>query len=394
MPATYPAVTFEQAVDLVEQDVNIFHDILNGDDTTSVPIDVGTVPSVRKALADMAAYKVPLAWANGVEQTDFLQPRIYSNGFYIPVSVPITMGAAPDSNWKFFSYSGEQFTDPGWSSTWQSELNLLSDNMAVVRAPSTTFSQYTDSLFICNNCYFDGTDWRRITGEGGGFIEIGEQGLATIQEFSFMAFNPGTAGGIVTLYPWGATESQSGPMELATQAEVDAGTDDTKAVTPLKLANAVGNSPAEAGFASYTTTYINSSGVRNRLHFTGGSLPADDTWVTVGPTGSGANHILSDLDNVPTDASVVKLSGYLRARAASETTSWGLLYARPEGSAAAIGFDTERAYAYFQETGTESTLAVATSYSFDMPIGSNRIFSIAVSGETQDVSMYVEGFGR
>lgn len=206
MPATYPAVTFEQAVDLVEQDVNIFHDILNGDNTTSVPVDVGTVPSVRKALTDMAAYKVPQPWQNGVMEIDFLQPRIYSNGFYIPVTVPITMGVAPDSNWKLFSYVGSQYTDPGWSSNWQ--VNLLSDEMAVARAPSTTFSQYTHSMFVCNNCYFDGSDWRQITSSGGGYLEIGENQFNG-GEAEIMIFGSGAAGGVVTFTQWEATETQS-----------------------------------------------------------------------------------------------------------------------------------------------------------------------------------------
>jgi hypothetical protein len=35
----------------------------------------------------------------------------------------------------------------------------------------------------------------------------------------------------------GASETQSGILEIATQVEVDAGTDDFRAVTPLKLAN-------------------------------------------------------------------------------------------------------------------------------------------------------------
>ena len=105
MAATYPATTLNEAVDLLEQDVNKFHDVLNGDATTTVAIDSGSVPSVNKALADMAAYKVPVAWANGVQETDILQPRTYSGNAYVPLTAPVTMGAAPDGNWKLYSYT-------------------------------------------------------------------------------------------------------------------------------------------------------------------------------------------------------------------------------------------------------------------------------------------------
>lgn len=104
MPATYPATTFAEAVDLFEQDIDIFHQTLNGDVNTEVSVDSGTIPSVRKAIADMGVYKAPIAWANGVTETDHLQPRVYSGNAYVPITVPTTMGAAPDSNWSLYNF--------------------------------------------------------------------------------------------------------------------------------------------------------------------------------------------------------------------------------------------------------------------------------------------------
>jgi hypothetical protein len=50
-----------------------------------------------------------------------------------------------------------------------------------------------------------------------------------------------------------ATETSTGILELATQAEVDAGADDTRAVTPLKLRNGFAVSLASTGYLKFPT---------------------------------------------------------------------------------------------------------------------------------------------
>jgi hypothetical protein len=53
--------------------------------------------------------------------------------------------------------------------------------------------------------------------------------------------------------PLAATETAAGIAELATQAEVDAGADDTRAVTPLKLRNGFAVSLASTGYLKFPT---------------------------------------------------------------------------------------------------------------------------------------------
>ena len=103
MAATYPATNFDEAVALIEQDSNIFHDVLNGDSNTNVSLDNGTVPSIRKAIQDMAAYKAPIAWANGQTENDILQLRVFGSDYYRPLTVPVVMGVSPDSNWSIYT---------------------------------------------------------------------------------------------------------------------------------------------------------------------------------------------------------------------------------------------------------------------------------------------------
>ena len=78
----------------------------------------------------------------------------------------------------------------------------------------------------------------------------------------------------------GATETSTGLIELATTAETQAGTDDTRAITPLKLKNSVlGLGQTVQTFTVGTqriagTTYTNSSG--------------KPIWIIIGMSAAGA----------------------------------------------------------------------------------------------------------
>lgn len=101
----YPATTSAEAVALTISNANQLHEVVNGDTETVVETfeGLGSIPSVAKALKDAAAYKVPTAWAEGVTETELLQPRIYEGSVFVPLMAPAPMGVIPDSNWRLYS---------------------------------------------------------------------------------------------------------------------------------------------------------------------------------------------------------------------------------------------------------------------------------------------------
>lgn len=79
-----------------------------------------------------------------------------------------------------------------------------------------------------------------------------------------------------------ATETQQGIAEIATQVETDAGTDDTRIVTPLKLANFV----ASGGFPGVFTD-LTATGAVSFTGATGGLTMTSTTASSLGVTGAG-----------------------------------------------------------------------------------------------------------
>lgn len=79
-----------------------------------------------------------------------------------------------------------------------------------------------------------------------------------------------------------ATETQAGIAEIATQAETDAGTDDTRIVTPLKLATYVAGGAGAGSFTDLTAT-----GTVSFTGATGGITMTSATASSFGTTGAG-----------------------------------------------------------------------------------------------------------
>lgn len=85
-----------------------------------------------------------------------------------------------------------------------------------------------------------------------------------------------------------ATETQKGIAEIATQAETDAGVDDTRIVTPLKLANFVGSGGVPGSFTDLTATgTVTFTGATGALSMTSTSASS------LGVTGAGIDLTLS-----------------------------------------------------------------------------------------------------
>lgn len=85
-----------------------------------------------------------------------------------------------------------------------------------------------------------------------------------------------------------ANETQAGIAEIATQIETDAGTDDTRIVTPLKLTNFIGASGVPGSFTDLTAT-----GTVSFTGATGAYTITSATASSVGTTGAGIDLTLA-----------------------------------------------------------------------------------------------------
>ena len=110
----YPATSLAQAVDLTIEDANLLHDVINADSTTTIEVDDGPIPSLRKSLIDNFYYIDPIAWNNGSPVTKFNQLVKFTDGtlWLAPTASttnPILMGVTPvgDSLWKLSLYSAD-----------------------------------------------------------------------------------------------------------------------------------------------------------------------------------------------------------------------------------------------------------------------------------------------
>ena len=111
---TFPADSFEEAVNLSITASNQLHTILNGDSTTEVTVEDGSkIPSVRKAMVDSLYFKPPIAWAQGAYEDTYNQLREFVDGDVrtwwfakgATVSTPVLMTTNPatDPNWTLWS---------------------------------------------------------------------------------------------------------------------------------------------------------------------------------------------------------------------------------------------------------------------------------------------------
>lgn len=111
---TYPATTFEQAVELSIFASNQLHNVINGDATTTIETENGDIPSVRKALVDNFFFKTPVRWTNGESSTLFNQlyyfyeDEVVNGWYYAPSATtdnPVSLGSTPvgDDNWVLYT---------------------------------------------------------------------------------------------------------------------------------------------------------------------------------------------------------------------------------------------------------------------------------------------------
>jgi hypothetical protein len=101
------ATNLNEAVNLLVPDSNIIHNIINEDALTEITIENGTIPSIRKVLADNMQWKSTIEdWTNGTFATDPLQLYLFNGVWYwapsATIGTTIALGATPvgDNNWK------------------------------------------------------------------------------------------------------------------------------------------------------------------------------------------------------------------------------------------------------------------------------------------------------
>lgn len=169
----YPASSLDQAINLTIDSSNRFHDILHGDIDTFVTTcsGGGQVPSVAKALSESAAYRVPLAWSATNTENDLLQPRIYNNNIYVPLTVPAIMDAAPSSVlWRLYGAGTAEAISYGS----QTVSEALDERLVTV-----------DTLAELQG--FNGVDGQTVYVEGRSSAGDGYQGLFRITSADYSA---------------------------------------------------------------------------------------------------------------------------------------------------------------------------------------------------------------
>lgn len=163
---TYPATTYAEGVELTITSGNQLHEIMNGSATEEVDTDSGTVPSVRKALADAMLFKPAIAWSQGSVESDPFQTRLYVGGIYWAPSAsnetPISMGENPntDDNWFLAPVTG--LDSVASNTNLLSNHNFLTPSTDNITQPSATPTNYASGTQIFSGVYV-GTDITDLT---------------------------------------------------------------------------------------------------------------------------------------------------------------------------------------------------------------------------------------
>lgn len=187
-----------------------------------------------------------------------------------------------------------------------------------------------------------------------------------------------------------ATETSLGAAELATQAETDAGTDDLRIVTPLKLLNFTG--PTISGYVGGNLEYIESDvGADSTVFDIDAVIGA--AWESVGPTGSGATNIWTALDSVPVGAKWVELDINHKCEDNTGAALSQIIYKRVTGSSFGLGLNI---LSRISLAATGSTLTALTLMdNRKVPIDSSQRFDlyITIDGTSRFTDLYLVGFG-
>jgi hypothetical protein len=108
---TYPATTYEQAIEMILFESNQLSKIVNGTSNEEITLnDESLIPSLRKMFLDNFHFKSPIDWQAGQTATIFNQLYRYNDSgnyllYYAPFassSNPITLGVTPSQDFVIF----------------------------------------------------------------------------------------------------------------------------------------------------------------------------------------------------------------------------------------------------------------------------------------------------
>ena len=122
----------------------------------------------------------------------------------------------------------------------------------------------------------------------------------------------------------------------------------------------------------------------------------ESTWKSVGPTGSGATLIWSDLDNVPANASGLILRGSMRATNAGTTSIVCSMHARKTGLSSVIEESNAICLGESGSTGSTQTALIAHGFAMVNCDTSRRVdlYWQIVNGTTKFANIYLIGYFR
>jgi len=105
---------------------------------------------------------------------------------------------------------------------------------------------------------------------------------------------------------------------------------------------------------------------------------AASTWESVGPTGSGADHIWTALDSVPDGADFIEVDVYIRVGSApAQTEVYGGLYSRPLGSVSSTNRTTNLQELHLE--GNSGTWRITQRKTRKLKMDTNRMFELRYS---------------
>lgn len=209
-----------------------------------------------------------------------------------------------------------------------------------------------------------------------GRIQLASNAQVQAGTDNFLAVTPGS------LRACTATDTRIGVVELATNAETITGTDTARAVTPAGLSAAMRPSAVTGHIrAGRTQIYDGNSGSPPGTddQIIVQSSVSEATWTTIGPTGSGATIIWNALDSLPATARALIANVSLMLTSEHATNEHDLLIFAAAGGVTPYQYSSSRVGRVVFDNIAVGSMIGNDSMQF-IPMNTSRIFQIYWGG--------------